>query len=842
MPSPKRIRLRDLRKSPGFVTHEQLASVIDAVVLIDEQTGGGGGGSSWFDGAGTPSSGLGVNGDYYLNTTNGDVYEKAGGTWTLVGNIKGPAGTNGTNGVGVPVAGTAGQILAKIDATNYNTEWIDNFTSQVKHEVKAGVALTKGQAVYVSGSTGGSGTNMIVLKSDNTTESQSSKTMGLIAQDLAVNGFGYVITEGLLAGLDTSAAGAAGDPVWLGTNGNLLYGIANKPSAPAHMVFIGIVTRKQSVNGEIFVNVQNGFELQELHNVAITSVANAQLLMYESATFLWKNKTLAQIITEALGNGTPGQLLQTDGSGVFSWQNIPDASDVMKGLVSISNQTFAGIKSFSNGTSAGEIRLFEPSGSGVHWVALKSQAMAADYSITLPAAAPTGAQYLQSTGVGGVLQWTSGTTTGVSSIGTINSATKNPNGAVISGSNIIMQTADATNVGLVSIGTQIFAGAKTFNLPGSSGSAITLSGVGDAVNAQLTFSSATSWINFNANAGNNPTFTNRSTGTRIVLFPYVSPNSLDWAIGWTTGPGSLWLSSPAFIDFYANSGGGVTTPISAGRFQYDGIVRGLNLTASTDANFTIPQLVISGGSCQFISFPNSSGAGAPRFTTRSAGTRIVLYPYVSASSLDWAIGWTSGPGALWLSSPSHIEFYANSGGGVTTPISSGRFQYDLNVRGLNLNASTDATASIPQLLISGAIASWMSFGTVGGGNPTLTDRSVGTRIVLRPFVGASTLDWAIGFTPGPGALWFTSPAGIQFYTNSSITARATIDSSGLTLVAASAYRIGTSQVVGARINGWGAPTATQLRSALTNSSTATDVLQTLSALIVDLRTHGLINN
>jgi len=312
MPSAKRIRLRDLRKSPGFVTHEQLASVIDAVVLIDEQTGGGGSAAAWFDGAGTPSSGLGNNGDYYLNTTNGDIYEKAGGTWTLVGNIKGPAGP------GVATGGTTGQILAKIDATDYNTEWIDNFASQLKHQVKAGVALTKGQAVYV---TSANGTNIIVGKADNSTEATSSKTMGLIDQNLAINGFGFVITEGLLAGLDTSAAGAAGDPVWLGTNGNLIYGLVNKPYAPQHLVFIGIVTRKNNSNGEIFVKVQNGFELREIHDVAIPSVTNNDLLMYESATSLWKNKTLAQIITAALGNGTSGQLLQTDGAGVFAWSN-----------------------------------------------------------------------------------------------------------------------------------------------------------------------------------------------------------------------------------------------------------------------------------------------------------------------------------------------------------------------------------------------------------------------------------------------------------------------------------------------------------------------------------------
>lgn len=39
--------------------------------------------------------------------------------------IAGTNGTNGTNGVGVPIGGTSGQVLSKIDATDYNTQWID---------------------------------------------------------------------------------------------------------------------------------------------------------------------------------------------------------------------------------------------------------------------------------------------------------------------------------------------------------------------------------------------------------------------------------------------------------------------------------------------------------------------------------------------------------------------------------------------------------------------------------------------------------------------------------------------------------------------------------------------
>jgi hypothetical protein len=134
---------------------------------------------------------------------------------------------------------------------------------------------------------------MIVGKASNASEATSSKTMGLIESSLSQNGQGVVITEGLLAGLNTTGANAAGDPVWLGTDGNLIYGLTNKPYAPAHLVFIGIVTRINANNGEIFVKVQNGFELDELHNVDLktTTPINGHILGYDGT--LWVNKTIA---------------------------------------------------------------------------------------------------------------------------------------------------------------------------------------------------------------------------------------------------------------------------------------------------------------------------------------------------------------------------------------------------------------------------------------------------------------------------------------------------------------------------------------------------------------------
>ena len=209
---------------------------------------------------------------------SGQYYYSNGTSWIALG----AAGT-------LPVGGVTGDILAKASGTDYDVEWISNYTSTVQHEVKLAENISKGQAAYVSSA---NGTNMLVSKASNATEATSSKTMGLIASTGVTNDIVFLITEGLLAGLDTSTA-TAGDPVWLGTNGNLIYGLVNKPVAPAHLVFIGIVTRAQSNNGEIFVKVQNGFELGELHNVDALNASNNDGLFYNTTTSLWEHKSIA---------------------------------------------------------------------------------------------------------------------------------------------------------------------------------------------------------------------------------------------------------------------------------------------------------------------------------------------------------------------------------------------------------------------------------------------------------------------------------------------------------------------------------------------------------------------
>jgi hypothetical protein len=74
-----------------------------------------GSGSSWLTGTGVPSPSLGVDGDLYLNDSNGDVYQKISGSWHLVANIEGPQGPAGPSGPTIPPTGNANQVYATPD-------------------------------------------------------------------------------------------------------------------------------------------------------------------------------------------------------------------------------------------------------------------------------------------------------------------------------------------------------------------------------------------------------------------------------------------------------------------------------------------------------------------------------------------------------------------------------------------------------------------------------------------------------------------------------------------------------------------------------------------------------
>lgn len=166
--------------------------------------------------------------------------------------------------------------------------------------------LNKGEVVYLFGATGNRAS---VKRASNTSDLTSAKTLGIVAESIGASQTGFVITQGVIDGLSLGAPYADGDILWLGSTAGTF--TRTKPVQPNHLVFIGVIERANAGNGQIYVKPQNGYELDELHDVLVTSPANGQLLIRDETAGVWENAHLTAgsniTITNAAGAVTIAQ-------------------------------------------------------------------------------------------------------------------------------------------------------------------------------------------------------------------------------------------------------------------------------------------------------------------------------------------------------------------------------------------------------------------------------------------------------------------------------------------------------------------------------------------------------
>ena len=215
---------------------------------------------------------------------------------------------NGADGVNpfitaldIPSAGTASTIVREVK----------NMT---------GATLTKGTVVYISGA---NGNKPLVSKAKADTDATSARTFGLLQSDILNNGLGNCVIIGDLSGIDTSSF-ADGTQLYLSGTTAGTY-TSTKPVAPIHLVYVGKVTRSHPTQGQIEVGIMNGFELDEIHDVLITTPTNNDFLQYESSTDLWKNKQLTDTLIKTKlgisvlsGDNTGDNATNTQYSGLAS--------------------------------------------------------------------------------------------------------------------------------------------------------------------------------------------------------------------------------------------------------------------------------------------------------------------------------------------------------------------------------------------------------------------------------------------------------------------------------------------------------------------------------------------
>lgn len=201
------------------------------------------------------------------------------------------------------------------------------------------VALTDGMAVYISGA---NGANLLVKRALANSDLTSASTIGIVTETLAVNGQGFITTFGTVRGVNTNAFNE-GDILYVSpTTPGALTKV--KPVAPQHMVTVGYVEKKSGGNGEIFVKVDNGYEIDELHNVLITNpVLAGSLLIYDATVGVWKNARLTA--------GTNVSITNADGSITINSSN-PGGTVTSVGLSAPTGFSVGGSPVTASGTLA----------------------------------------------------------------------------------------------------------------------------------------------------------------------------------------------------------------------------------------------------------------------------------------------------------------------------------------------------------------------------------------------------------------------------------------------------------------------------------------------------------
>ena len=190
---------------------------------------------------------------------------------------------------------TTGQIAWNPADLTFDMGMANGVTLQVGQEqyikVKAGSAISDGQAVMFAGA---SGEHIIAVPNDVSVPGYIPEWfIGIATQDLAHNAFGYITVFGKVHNVNTLAYTAGdilyADPLTVG-------GLTNtEPAAPYPHIVVAAVTKRAGGDGHILVRPTLRFKISQLSDTNITSPSSGQVLTYQGNVWFNRNINSANV-------------------------------------------------------------------------------------------------------------------------------------------------------------------------------------------------------------------------------------------------------------------------------------------------------------------------------------------------------------------------------------------------------------------------------------------------------------------------------------------------------------------------------------------------------------------
>jgi len=171
-------------------------------------------------------------------------------------------------------------MMIRTDIPGFFIEFSNQMVYRIKNET--GTTLAPGTVVRFTGVD--SDIFPTVERADYTTYAASEGTLGIVAHSIPNNTEGYVVTAGILRNVNLTDI-ATGAELYLHSSGSFT---ATRPTAPLPEVYLGTVIRSGS-SGIMSVNIELGFEIEELHNVKIENLTDGDELRWDSIQNVWRN-------------------------------------------------------------------------------------------------------------------------------------------------------------------------------------------------------------------------------------------------------------------------------------------------------------------------------------------------------------------------------------------------------------------------------------------------------------------------------------------------------------------------------------------------------------------------
>ena len=213
-------------------------------------------------------------------------------------------------------------------------EVIQHIGEETFYRVKATAAITKGQVVMITGTVGASG-GLLGAPATGLTAAQGESILGVAAQNIALNSWGYVTWFGEVKQINTTG----GVEAWV--DGQILYynpavtgGLTkNVPTAPNPKVIVAAVINA-ATNGILFIRPTFGSVLGVTDsNVEISGLANGDILQYDGTQLRWENvpaSTLPVGTATNLAGGATGSVPYQSTASTTTFLPIGTALQVLK--------------------------------------------------------------------------------------------------------------------------------------------------------------------------------------------------------------------------------------------------------------------------------------------------------------------------------------------------------------------------------------------------------------------------------------------------------------------------------------------------------------------------------